>query len=119
MVYGLPENFDASFLVGQTLEMVSFNANQLYLHFSGHITITVEGTFSYQNVSFQSAQPIHVPVQESNLMQLLEHTVSQASGDRNGTLSLAFDNGQIFQCFDSSKGYESYQIKIGEKVIVV
>jgi hypothetical protein len=117
-MYGLPENFDASFLVGQTLEMVCFNANQLYLHFSSHITITVESTFSYQDGSSQSA-PQQVPVKESNLMQLLEHKVSKASGDKNGTLALVFDNGHTVQCYDSSKNYESYQIKIGEKVIVV
>jgi hypothetical protein len=117
-MYGLPENFDASFFVGQTLEMVSFNANQLYLHFSGKITITVESTFSYQSGNTQPAT-IRVPVKQSNLMQLLEHTVSKASGDRNGTLTLVFDNDDLLQCFDSSKSYESYQIKYGNRTIVV
>ena len=118
-MYGLPENFDTSFIQGQTLEMVSFNANQLYLHFSGHVMITVEATFLYQESASQPAKPVQVPVKESNLMQLVEHTVTKASGDKNGTLSLFFDNGQTFQCFDSSKNYESYQIKIGEKVVIV
>ncbi len=100
--------------------MVCFNANQLYLHFSNHVTITIEGSFSYQKSQSQAAPPpINVPVKESNLMQLLEHSIAKGTGNGDGTLTLVFDNGHVFKCFDSSKSYESYQIKAGEKVIVV
>jgi len=116
---GLPKNFDGSFLVGCALEMVCFNATQMYLHFSKGVTITVEGTFSYRKTASQAAPAIKVPVKESDLMQLLEQSVSKVTGDQSGALTLSFSNGQIFKCFDSSKHYESYQIKIGDKVIVI
>jgi hypothetical protein len=119
-MYGLPENFDGSFLIGKTLEMVCFNVSQLYLHFSNHIIITIESSFSYRDADSQSlARPINVPVKESNLMQLLGHLISKASGDQDGTLTLVFDNGEVFKCFDSSKNFESYQIKYGDQLIVV
>lgn len=119
-MYGLPENFDASFFVGRTLEMIRFNANQIYLHFDDHMTITIEGSFSHQHArSSTNPQVVSVPVKQSALMQLLEQKVISVSADRDGTLTLVFDDGQIFTCYDQSANYESYQIKHGDEVIVV
>jgi hypothetical protein len=113
-MYGLPKDFDGSFLVGRTLEMVCFNQNQVYLHFDSDITITIESAFSYK-----TEQVIDVPVQESNLMEMLGSTVSVAQGDANGTLSLLFNNGEALKVYDTTKQYESYTIAYGGKVIIV
>lgn len=110
-MYGLPVDFDGSFLVGRNLEMICFSSNQIYLHFDDHVTVTIEGEFSYRpQPSEADAQPIHMPIMESKLMQLLEHSISEAAGDEDGTLTLVFDNGHVLKCFEAS-GYESYQIK--------
>jgi len=113
-MYGLPKGFDGSVLVGRTLEMVCFNENQVYLHFDGRTTITIESAFSYKN-----EQIVHVPVAESHLMELLGLSVSAAKGDDKGTLSLFFDNGQTVRVYDTTKQYESYTISYGGKVIIV
>lgn len=119
-MYGLPENFEGSFLIGRNLEMICFNANQVYLHFDGDVTITIEGTFSHQQAQAQSnAIVISLPVSESDLMQLLEHKISAISGDKDGTLTLVFDDGQILRCYDQFPNYESYQIRYGDKVTIV
>lgn len=119
-MYGLPENFDGSFLIGRTLEMICFNANQIYLHFDGQVTITIEGSFSHQRAqSGSDTQVLSVPVSESDLMQLLEHKITGVSGEKDGTLTLVFDDGQILKCYDQLPNYESYQIRHGEKVIIV
>ena len=119
-MYGLPENFDGSFLIGRNLEMICFNANQIYLHFDGQVTITIEGTFSHQHAQSESdTAVISVPVSQSDLMQLLEHQISAISGDKDGTLTLVFDDGQILRCYDQFPDYESYQIRHGDKVIIV
>ena len=113
-MYGLPKDFDGSFLVGRTLETVCFAQFQVYLHFDANITIGIESAYSYR-----TDQVVDVPVQESNLMQLLGSTVSAARGDETGTLSLLFSNGDRLQVFDTTKQYESYTISYGDQVIVV
>ena len=119
-MYKLPQNFDATFLIGRKLEMICFNANQVYLHFDGSVTITIESAFSHQHTRSEANMSIiKVPVSESDLMQLLEHAISAASGDTDGTLTVVFDNGHTLKCFDTSPQYESYQIKRGESVIIV
>ncbi|MHB8755297.1 MAG: DUF6188 family protein [Candidatus Acidiferrales bacterium] len=118
-MYGLPANFDSSFLVGRNLEMICFSSSQVYLHFDDQVTITIEGEFSYQlQRSEPDVQAIHMPIMESKLMHLLEHSISEAAGDGNGTLTLVFDNGHVLKCFEAS-GYESYQIKHGAARLIV
>ena len=119
-MYGLPKDFDATFLVGLTLEMICFNINQVYLHFSDHVMITIEGDFLYQvSPSDNASRTTSPPILKSNLMQLLEHSVSKASGDKDGTLTMVFDNGQIIKLLDTLPNYESYKFKHGERTIIV
>ena len=113
-MYGLPKDFDGNVLVGRVLEMVCFNENQVYLHFDRKTTITIEVAFSYG-----SDQVIEIPVKESNLMESLGASVTEAHGDEHGTLSLLFDNGQTLKVYDPSKQYESYTISYEGKVIIV
>jgi hypothetical protein len=119
-MYGLPKDFDASSFIGRTLEMVCFNLNQIYLHFDDHVMITIEGDLIYQTTPEKSSrQKISPPVFSTNLMELLEHKVTNASARLDGTLSLTFDNGCIVTCLDSSPNYESYRISFGDKTIIV
>lgn len=118
-MYGLPVDFDGSFLVGRNLEMICFSSNQIYLHFDNQVTVTIEGEFSYQPQRCEAdAQPSHIPIMESKLMQLLEHSISEAAGDEDGTLTLVFDNGHVLKCFDASD-YESYQINYGTGRLII
>ncbi len=113
-MYGLPKDFDGSFLVGHVLELVCFSQNTMSLHFDGDITITIESAFSYN-----TDQVVDVPVQQSNLMELLGSSVSTAQGDENGTLSLVFHNRQTLKVYDTTKQYESFTINYeGNRIIV-
>ena len=99
--------------------MVCFNANQIYLHFDNHVTITVEGTLTYQSASNGVVQKLSPPVSETNLMQLVGHKLEQITGKSNGTLSLAFDDNSIVECLDTSPDYESYQLSFEGRLIVI
>ena len=113
-MYGLPEDFDGAFFVGRTLELVCFSENQVSLHFGGDISITIESSFSHQKDSSESSgQVVNVPASESDLMQLLDQSVTEVSASRDGTLVLTFTNGHVFKCFDDSHQFESYHIKRG------
>jgi hypothetical protein len=119
-VYGLPKDFTGTFLKDRRLEMICFNANQVYFHFDGGVSIAVESSFAHQTSRSESnAKVLKVPVSVSSLMQLLEHSVIEVSGDEKGTLSLSFDHGHILKLFDSSPQYESYHIKRGDEMITV
>ena len=60
-MYGLPKNFDGSFLIGRALEMICFQC---------------------------------------------EHKITGVSGEKDGTLTLVFDDGQILTCYDQLPNYE-------------
>lgn len=113
-MYGLPKNFDGSFLVGHTLEMVCFAQYQVNLHFDSKINIRIESSFSYK-----VEHPVKMPVQNSNLMELLGMTVTEVHGSEDGTLNLLFENGQLLKIYDTSKQFESYIITFEGKEIIV
>jgi hypothetical protein len=113
-MHGLPKDFDGSFFLGRILEMVCFNQNQIYLHFDDKITVAIESAFSYKDVQVMS-----VPVQKSNLMELLGASVSRVQTGRDGTLELLFDNGSELKIYDTTPQYESYSITYEGHVIIV
>lgn len=119
-MHGLPKNFDSRFLIGRSLEMVCFTANQVYLHFDDQIAITIEGSFEYEpSTSSGKSRITELPITKSDLMQLLEKKIVDVSWNEQGTISMTFDNGHVFKCLDTFPNYESYQIKHGKKTIVV
>jgi hypothetical protein len=118
-MYGLPKDFDAGFLPGRLLEQVCFSENQVALHFSGDVSISIEGTYSHEDES-RAWEPskVRVPPSQSNLMQLLGRAVRRAIGMGDGTLVLEFDNDHRLMCFDTPQ-YESYHIRHGARTITV
>jgi Family of unknown function (DUF6188) len=119
-MYKLPADFDAQFFVGRNLEQICFNQNQIALHFDDDLSIVIESAFSHEEPQSPSdGQVVEVPVSDSDLMRLLGCSVSEASGDGDGTLILVFENGHVLKCFDTSDQYESYQIEHHGNVIIV
>lgn len=123
-MYGLPNDIDLSFFVGQTLNMVSFAVNMIHFNFDEGIGITVQSTFQHQQKfdvesnlvgTFQSVHKI----QNSSLMRLAGNVVASASAGDDGTLSITFDNGDVLHCFDDDKGYECYNFTDGKKLWIV
>jgi hypothetical protein len=113
-MFGLPRDFDGTFLVGRTLDLVCFAQFQMYLHFGKDVIITVESAYSFQNDNL-----VVVPVKQSDLMGLIGATVSQVTGSSDGTLTLRFGDGRLLRIYDTSQEYESYSISYGDKVIVI
>lgn len=118
-MYGLPVDFDAGFFVGRTLEMICITAHQVFLHFDKTIRVAIESEYSLQTEASRRTPPLIPPELDPRLLQLIERKVTMATGDRAGTLTLAFDNGTILMCFDPSDQYESYTITRGKQTIIV
>jgi hypothetical protein len=119
-MYGLPEDFDTSFLIGRRLDLVCFSANTVNFHFDGGLHFTIESAYAHQSPESGAADQLYeVPVLSSNIMQLLESLIIDGSATADGTLILTFDNGHKLKFLDTSKQYESYKIDHDDITIIV
>ena len=118
-MYGLPETFDGSFFIGCKLEVISFTESSIYLGFENNIAVTVSSSFQHCMPDIIDADVQRLPLSTSNLMQLVGRSVEAVNAERKGTLSLMFNGGHIFRCFDDIGNYECYQITHGNEEIYV
>jgi hypothetical protein len=119
-MYGLPNDFDAGIFVNQTLDHITFAEYTIHFSFADNISITVSSAF--QHLLRADGDPVpaqHVPVSESSLMQLIGHRVTHADSQRDGTLSIVFDDGQVLRVIDDDPHYECYSIHDGKRDIYV
>jgi hypothetical protein len=88
-MYGLPNGFDASFLVGKTLENVSFSANTVFFGFGDGVSVTVLSSLQHLLPSEREGSNVQtVPLSESKLMQIVNHCVVGARGESDGNFSI-------------------------------
>ncbi len=119
-MYGVPKDFDSSRLIGCVLDVVSFSVNTVHFAFSDDVSITVESCFRHSSAVLPNDPVVvHVPVSESNLMQLLGAKIEAVNLTTEGSLILLFDNGHCLDLIDDSTSYEAYRIRIGAEEIVV
>jgi hypothetical protein len=117
-MYKLPQDFSGAFFVGERLELICFSINQMTLHFSNDIAITLEGSFSF---CCSAQQPVleNFPVTSSGIMSLLDKKVVDVFCNEESLLRLIFEQGYVFECYDSSPNYESYKIRYKNTEIIV
>jgi hypothetical protein len=119
-MYGLPKNIDLSFLVGKTIIQVCVGFNEIILNLDeGHISICIQSACACHSEDGSTLQIEAYPVSASTICGLLGKPITQAQGEENGTLTIKFLGGSVFTVYDDDKQYESYQIKHGDKLIVV
>jgi hypothetical protein len=120
-VYRLPEDTDLSAFVGCELGLVSVGLHQVNLNFDGlrKIGIAIEGEYAV-------TRPGEVQVRYSAprdgapvLVSLLGAAVTSADVTADGTTTIQLVDGTAIEIYDSETHYESYQIYIGERLIVV
>jgi Family of unknown function (DUF6188) len=111
---GLPDNFDASPFVSQTLEAVSFGQYQVALRFTNNIVINVESHFSVNDSKSMGLRDVL-----ASLYDLINLSVEAASSLSSGTLRLTFENQTTLDILDSNDRYESYSIALADKELIV
>jgi hypothetical protein len=118
-MYGLPADFDASIFVGKRLESVCFYEFSVGFSFDPEAYVQTEWGFNY---SVGPNEPSHfqaIPATDSGAIRLLGFTITAGEAHPDGTLTLVFDDGSVLQFLDSGPQYESYQIKLGDREIIV
>ncbi len=119
-MYGLPEDFDTSFLLGKRLELICFSENTANFHFDGGLRFTIESAYAHQSSEPGAVDQLNeVPVLSSTIMQLLGSSIVDGAGTKDGTLILTFENGHKLKFFDTSREYESYVIDFNGTTIIV
>lgn len=116
-MFGLPEDFDGSFMVGRSLLQVCIGRHEVILKFDGNVEITIESEF---RVTGRGQDRVFDLPPEGGAASLifLQGIVSEVHGDRSGTLTLTFAEGRL-ELYDTSTHYESYQIRRGDQIYVV
>jgi hypothetical protein len=112
-MFGLPSNFDPSFLCGRTLDLVCFTAHQVNLHFSDDCLISVEG-----DMSLDDGENLRLPDVLSLAYLLVNQEIDGALRTDAGTLSLSFKNKKTFHIRDSNRQFESYAVSVKGEIVV-
>jgi hypothetical protein len=118
-MYGLKSDPGIHVLEGQTLIQVCFGENDLFLNFSGDISI---GTYSCIGVGSK-----HQPAKRyedfasisRELLKLLSADVVGVGWTPEGTITITFSSGSIVEFYDDSQQFESYTIRTPGGLVVV
>jgi hypothetical protein len=116
----IPTDLDLEVLVGRQVEMVCFVAHSVSLHLDAHIVIRVEGPYTHRrHGDADTSEPVEFPVSHSNLPCLISNEIVGVRADEVANLTLRFSNGDTLRLLISDGPYESYQIKIADRMVVV
>ena len=120
-MYGLPEDTDLTAFIGRELELVSIGSYVANISFSGFekIGITIEGDYAVSKPGGAQTHYSAAPEGVGELVALLGSSVTDVQISEHGTTTIYFADGAAIAIYDSEEHYESYQIYIGEREIVV
>ena len=120
-MYGLSPETDLSPLNGCVLTLVGFGQHQVQLVFSGEVpcSASIEGDYVVTPSGCNATIYSEAVAGAAALLPLLGRTVTLASVPSDGTVRVGFGDGSVVEVLDSSTHYESYQINLGDRLLVV
>lgn len=119
LVLGLPEGEAFDFLGGRVLEQICFGQFQVQLRFDERVSIAVEGAVGVSGDGVAETTAEDPRNAGSALIALLGRTISHIRLPDAKNLVIEFDNGTTVRIVDSEEGYESFQVHVRDRVIVV
>ena len=119
IVMGLPDGETFDFLGGRVLEQVCFGQFQVQLRFDERVTIAVEGAMGVSADGAAETTAEDPRNAGMALIALLGRTISQVRLPDAKNLVIEFDDGATVRVIDSEERYESFQVHVGDCVIVV
>lgn len=118
-MYGLPEDADLTFLMSRQLEMVCLGLSVVILNFDENISISIENTFYHYSADGKCTACESHRDSALALSGVLGCSITGVSWHTNGFLRMSFSNGEDLELRDDTSLYEAYQIRHGDKLIVV
>jgi Family of unknown function (DUF6188) len=118
-IFGLEVGTDVSGLIDTTLELVAVGQHQIRLHLSDRISISITGELSLTDATGQRTGYGRPADAAQALTDRLGLDVVSAAVDEPGVLKVQFADACRLDIYDSNERDKSYQITIGDKLIVV
>jgi hypothetical protein len=118
-MFGLPPEVDLTFFDARELEQVCIGAHVVILNFDEDVSLTIEGDICHRSSAGAVTTFVSSASAASTLVRLINAKVLTALRIHPGTLSLQFSNGETLEVPDTNEYYESYQIRHGQRLIVV
>ena len=120
-MYGLSRDTDLGLLNGTTLTFVGFGRYQVQLAFSGDTDcgISIEGDYVVTPSGGEPTTFSEAVGGATEVLALLGHTATVADVPTDGTVRVRFDDGTVVEVLDSHADYESYQVNLGDRLLVV
>lgn len=104
-------------LIGKSVELVCFAQYSIYIHLQDRIILTVESGLEHVHNGTRHVHQLSSPLTESNLLTILEATVTSAGIAANGDLELTISNGDKVRIYKEPQ-FESYRLKIGTEELI-
>jgi|GEM_PF-111605 hypothetical protein len=128
----IPESFDVKSLIDCKVEMVCFNANQIYIHVTPHysllplnpsFSIVIQSAYSIERnnkkINYNINSQIPIKKDDSNFLSLVEEKIEDAYTDPfRKDLSIKFSNGMLLTLLFNPM-YESYEIIVNKHRIIM
>jgi hypothetical protein len=120
-MYGLDVGTDVTALSGCRLESIDLTEHQVQLRLDSlnGIILSIESDFSITLGTGEMCRYDRPRDAAQALADWLGVRVIDAQVAEPGTLTLRWEDGSALEVFDSNEHYESYQIHLGERLIVV
>jgi hypothetical protein len=122
-MYGLPHNVDWAPFEGATLIQVCFGEFQVQLAFqpadNEHLSISVESGYAVITASGEGVRDRGLLGGATGLLSLLGANVVGAAGTPEGALVVRFADGRSIEIYEDPDPYESYQLFIGGRHVIV
>lgn len=104
-------------LIGKSVELICFAQHSMYIHLQDRIILTVESGLEHVHNGTRHVHQLSSPLTESNLLAILEATVTSATVATNGDLELTISNGDKVRLYKEPQ-YESYRLKMGTEELI-
>ncbi len=120
-MFGLEVGTDVRALSGCSLESIDVTLHQVQLRLDSlnGIRLSIECDFSITPGGGEATRYDCPRDAAQALADRLGVVVTEAGVEEPGTLTLRWADGSVLEVFDSNEHYESYQIHLGERLIVV
>jgi hypothetical protein len=118
LMHGIPKDTDLSPLVGTTLEQLCIGLHEIILRFGDNLSLTVEGSLriDFDSTSWNGSKY----GEAANVFAaLLGVEVIRCAVIDSKTLCIEFANGGVVTAYDSKDCYESFQLRLGDRLVVV
>ena len=117
-MHRIAENTNLSALRGKLVEQICIGIHQAIVRLEDNLYVAIEGDFLFGKEATPERQ-VDYRSAANAFANLLEDRIADAEVIRDDAVVFNFSSGARLTVFDSSDQYESFQIKLPDRLVVV